>query len=702
MPFSTFHSIETGKSSLLSHQKGIATIGHNIANQSNEDYSRQRIQLNTKTPIDMPGITSNNRAGQVGQGVYVSQVERIRDSFIDDKIMTQESTTSYWQTKEFYLRGLESLYNEPAGEGIKGMFDRFLTDLNNLGNFPTEAGARLQVKTSAKELTQQINKIYEDIVELRKRADEQIRDHVSTINQKAKEIAKLNKQIALVKADGKNPNDLMDTRDALIEDISKLVNVNVTRKDQDFLVYIGAQVLVHGENYRELKTVGNPNNEGMSEVLWADNDLEAVINDGEMRGLMDFRDDDAVRHIEMMDTFAANLVTTVNDLHKEGFGFNGQTGIDFFSYKDLPMNLNGDFDSNGDGIADSTAIMKVSGSESMNLKDRIGIRGTINLGLAHNELRALNAEIDRLSTSNNPMDVARREVLERKRDSIIETDSIKVEYFETDTVHDVIDRINASEANVVAYLNHKGQFTIKALHNDQRLTAYSEYANTPDFAIRHLEDSGKFLTTFTGILSESGEQGAFNWGATGAISSFNMDTASGAFKVQYDVAPMKHAAGYISLSSDIEADHNNIATRIGNDNTGDGIPDTPEGVHDGSNIWKILSSLVSENERNQLSDFKDKLDSDIVMIDKSNNNFQAFINRAVQDAGTSTSEAVHETRANEVQNNFWKNKRKEISGVSLDEELATMLTYEHAYRAAARIINVVDSMIDTVINRMGA
>jgi flagellar hook-associated protein 1 FlgK len=704
MPLSTFHTLHTAKNSLIAHQKAISTVGHNIANQANEDYSRQRVQLGTLPPIDAPGMTSRNSAGQVGQGVEVKQIERIRDAFVEDKILVQSATSNYWETKASYLRSIESIYNEPNGLGVKSLFDNFLNAWNDLALDPTEPGARETLKATGRELADHINSIYENLSYIRKEADRQIIDNIEVINQKANEIAKLNGEIFRVKAEGKNPNDLMDKRDALVEDLSKFGDINVTRKSDDFIVFIGSQVLVTGDHARQVYAKGNVNNEGMSDIFWQDNGNKVHFGNGEIKALLDVRDVETVNQIDRVDNFAASLVTTVNDIHSQGFGLNGNTGVDFFSMDKLPLNLNGDYDSNGDGVADSTAIMKVSGTTSMAMNDKLGIRGVLNLGYKGNELRAVNAEIAQLQGSSSAMDQARLQVLQRRRGQLEQTDVIEVQYFETDTVQDVINRINASEADVVAYLNHNGQFTIKALKNQQKDMSYSNYAQAPDFAIKHLEDSGYFLTTFTGILRQpqtAGDVATYDWSNPGAISSFVRNEQTGAIAVDYDVTPMTHPSSYISLSRDIETDSNNIATRLGEDNSGDGIPDTASGISDNRAAWKIISALRSDGQRSQLSDFKEKLDSDIVVLDKTSSNFLGYIDRMVQEAGSVTREAVFENDSNQAQMLFWKNKRQQISGVSLDEELATMLTYEHAYRASAKVVNVVDTMLETIINRMG-
>lgn len=48
-----------------------------------------------------------------------------------------------------------------------------------------------------------------------------------------------------------------------------------------------------------------------------------------------------------------------------------------------------------------------------------------------------------------------------------------------------------------------------------------------------------------------------------------------------------------------------------------------------------------------------------------------------------------------------KNQRLSESGVSLDEEMANMVKFQHAYNASARMITTLDNIMDTMINRLG-
>lgn len=96
---STFQGIEIGKRGLSVHQQAIQTTGHNISNADNKHYARQRVVMNSMDPIYDPAFNRAEVPGQIGQGVKISEIERVRDSFIDDRIIDSSSLKEYWGKK---------------------------------------------------------------------------------------------------------------------------------------------------------------------------------------------------------------------------------------------------------------------------------------------------------------------------------------------------------------------------------------------------------------------------------------------------------------------------------------------------------------------------------------------------------------------------------------------------------------------------
>ena len=87
---STFLGIEIGKRGVMAHSQSLNTTGHNLSNMNTEGYSRQRVVLSSTHPLYVPDLTREQRAGQIGQGVQIASIERIRDEFVDDRIIKQQ------------------------------------------------------------------------------------------------------------------------------------------------------------------------------------------------------------------------------------------------------------------------------------------------------------------------------------------------------------------------------------------------------------------------------------------------------------------------------------------------------------------------------------------------------------------------------------------------------------------------------------
>src|SRR6056297_3855981 len=121
---STFMGLEIGKRGLMSHQQALHVTGHNISNAENKEYSRQRVVISSADPLYDPSLNRAMTPGQIGQGSVVSIVERIRNSFLDDRIVTETNAMGYWKSKSSFIYQVEAIYNEPNGDTIKGKMEK--------------------------------------------------------------------------------------------------------------------------------------------------------------------------------------------------------------------------------------------------------------------------------------------------------------------------------------------------------------------------------------------------------------------------------------------------------------------------------------------------------------------------------------------------------------------------------------------------
>ncbi|HOJ50612.1 MAG TPA: flagellar hook-associated protein FlgK [Spirochaetota bacterium] len=640
---SSFLGIEIGKRGVLTHQTGLNVISHNLANSANEAYSRQKVDVSTLPPLYNPSFNRENSTGQIGQGGRVTSIARVRDEFIDSRILEESSNLAFYKTRDFFMKQIEHIINEPNGPSLKEKFDDFVKSWNDVALLPDDPSSRNALIASSQNMLGYIRDHYENLSKTRVHIDNLVRDKVNEINSLAEKIRDLNVEIVKIQALGDNPNDLLDKRDALIEKLSSIVNVNVVRSENnEIMVYLDSKVLVQGIKVTKLEVADEPSNDGMARVLWEYGE-EVKVKSGELSALLQIRDNDILNTMKKLDNFLIQMIDSVNDIHRSGFGISPNTGLNFFGVKTITTDVNGNYDVNKDGQYDSTYIFKISGTQKVKLDDVIGESGFINLG---------------------PDDTGK---------------DVIISYKDTDTVRAVINRINSSGARITAHIDVDGRLVLKGL--------YSQSKDFPDSVIRHLEDSGVFLTSFTGILKQSGPAGAFDYRRINEA-----DKLAGEFNVAYQ----KNVSTWATLDEAILTNPMNIAARRGKDIDGDNKNDIANGKGDGLNALRIVALLTSENDKSSL-DIQAKADTMPIFIDKNVTSFRPYFDSIVAHIGeVAKSDKLNYDKENVLFTGL-KNMREEVSGVNIDEELVNLIKFQQGYQASAKIIQTMDTMLDIIM-----
>ena len=199
----------------------------------------------------------------------------------------------------------------------------------------------------------------------------------------------------------------------------------------------------------------------------------------------------------------------------------------------------------------------------------------------------------------------------------------------------------------------------------------------PSYFIKHIQDSGDFLVGITGVLNQSGAAGAYNWQTIDQVNQL-----AGDFR-NFTVTPDRHPAAAIAVNDIIRNDVNYIAASKGIDTTGNGFNDKWNGIGDGSNALAIANLKTKE-----------------IMVD-SKSTFNDFYTGSLAKIASRTETANAETEKQTVVMEYLEKLRQSVSGVNLDEEVAQMAMYQHGYNASARVVSVMDQLLDVVINRMG-
>ncbi|WP_341349985.1 flagellar hook-associated protein FlgK [Clostridium polynesiense] len=225
--FSTFNVAKRG---INVQQKAIDVTSHNISNANTVGYSRQRARIETTRPFGMPTLNNAAEPGQLGTGAQIAAIERIRDSFLDYQIRTETSTMSKYNTRDKFLSEIESIINEPSDTGISTLIGKFFDSWQQLSKQPQGSNARTVVAQQSAALADALNHAAKQLNKLQTNAQDLIRNNVTDINSLLDQLDNLNREIIGVKSAGNMPNDLMDRRDLLLDELSTKFNINIDKK----------------------------------------------------------------------------------------------------------------------------------------------------------------------------------------------------------------------------------------------------------------------------------------------------------------------------------------------------------------------------------------------------------------------------------------------------------------------------------------
>jgi len=219
---STFAGLSIASSGLFAAQRALDITGHNISNVNTRGYSRQRLNQAAQDPMSIVG-----GQGQLGLGVKMQFISQVRDEMLDIKYRTEVNTLGEWEEKYNSISQIEAIFNEPTDTGIRKVMDNFFKGLNSLSKDPSSPTTRAVFIQSAVALAQNFNHMTDNFEKMIRDANEEVESSVRSINSMGSQIARLNEQILEAELDGSRANDLRDARNLLIDDLSKLVDIQV-------------------------------------------------------------------------------------------------------------------------------------------------------------------------------------------------------------------------------------------------------------------------------------------------------------------------------------------------------------------------------------------------------------------------------------------------------------------------------------------
>lgn len=295
---STFHTLETAKRSLFTQTIAINTTGHNIANANTEGYSRQTVKMSAARPLEAYGINRSVNPGQLGTGVEVNSIERIREKFLDEQFRNENKSLGAWNIQHDTLEKLEAMISEPSDTGISSLVNGFWKAWSDLSKDPENITNRKIVKETTLALTDALNHTSKKLNDLRTDLTRNVEVNASNMNSTLSSIADLNAQITRIESLGDNANDLRDQRDLLTDQLSSLVNIEVSELENGYQITMGGQVLVTGDTPTQITP-------DLLENAFA----AGTLNNGEIYGMFFSRENYVTDYQNQLNQFANTLAT---------------------------------------------------------------------------------------------------------------------------------------------------------------------------------------------------------------------------------------------------------------------------------------------------------------------------------------------------------------------------------------------------------
>lgn len=298
----SFFGLNIALSGLYTAQRNLNVVNHNISNANTPGFSRQYTLQNATTPIPLYDGT-----GMVGTGSEVVGVKRMRDEFLDYKYWSENKTYGEWLAKKELLAEMEATFNEPSDSGFSVIFEDFYNALQELSKNPADESVRALVRQQGITMAKYFNSLASHYEKLQADLNQRIQIKVDEINSLASQIQQLNRQIYISELDGNTANDLRDRRTLLVDELSKIVDIQTNEivvgklpNGEDatrFSITVGGHTLVDHFTVNKMVVKQRDANSRLNEedipnlydIYWEDGN-SVIIKGGELRGYLDIRD----------------------------------------------------------------------------------------------------------------------------------------------------------------------------------------------------------------------------------------------------------------------------------------------------------------------------------------------------------------------------------------------------------------------------
>jgi len=319
--------LSTSMSGLRAAQTGMSLVASNVANAQTPGYIKKSI------------VQTTTGGTGVGTGVRVTAINRELDVYLQKQLRTETAGDAYAETRALFYQRLQQVYGEPGtAASLESVYNAFEQSLSTLTASPDSVAAQSTVIGAAQALAQQLNSMTRDIQRLRGDAEHMLSDAVGTANNAMRQIGTINQQLATMDGTDAASAALLDQRDAYIDELSRLMDINVVRTDKNQISIftnsgiqlVGSQASTlsfdpHGTLNAGAQWSADPTESGVGTlklVLPNGGEYDLIANgsirSGGIAALIEMRDTVLVEAQNQIDALAAGLARALSD--KETIG----------------------------------------------------------------------------------------------------------------------------------------------------------------------------------------------------------------------------------------------------------------------------------------------------------------------------------------------------------------------------------------------
>ncbi len=696
---------------LQTFQEAANVTSDNIANVNTPGASRQSVQITEAPAISASPFSSAHIPGTFGGGSIVAEVQRIHADSYDALFRGASASSNYFDVQQNQLQSLQANLGEPSN-GINSAYTAFQTAVSQLVSQSATgaSSSRGNVLATAQALTQALNLASNAVTQQKASVGSQASTLVTKVNQILDQIGALNGQIRASTAVGDSPNSFLDERDQLVDQLSTYLSTQTTvQKDGSVLVTVGGQALVNDTVAYHLSTpVVGTDASGMPAIKIdfqsnppaASNAPGIPLGSGQLAALADLYNNKLTSYGNQLDSFASALASEVNRITTAGYDQNGIAGTPLFQpvVSSSPI---------------SAANIKVNIANASQLP--VGLASTAAGSLVKN-MNSANNTIDTASPLNNngalsnpPVAAGISGTWTVTVDGVAQTFTYNTNTTDS-SLNAFISHFNAQQMGVTASFDANGQrivFARDPANTDAVHRAAQQAAGTPTDPAFTITDSNNPATTGASLLGTLGAasiQGvtqnsanAFgsndNGAANALLKMFSANVGVPALQTAGATAIAVPGTYTVALPAGVKNVH------VGDVLT---IDATPGGGAPQENVVVSAASInpVSGIE-SFTATFANAHAANYSIASARVQTLGQYYNGMVSQVGIDTQTAITGSKSQASLTQNIDKVRQSIDGINLDEETQNLIKYQNAYQAAARTMNVLDSLLSTVINNLG-